>query len=61
MDRGLIRTGLFRFVLWEHIDRYEREGWMVIQNDLGPVHRVWAVLMWRCDCGGSSRESTGSL
>lgn len=45
----MIRTGLFRYVRWGDLDRYHREGWMVV-GDLGPVHGEWSVLMWHCEC-----------
>lgn len=46
----MIRNGLFRYVLHEHIEAFHRRGWMVAA-DLGPRHGQWSVLMWHCECG----------
>lgn len=45
----MIRTGLFRYVVYAKIDDYHRQGWMVV-GDLGVPHNNYSVLMWKCDC-----------
>lgn len=46
----MTRTGQFRYVRWQDVDAFHRDGWMVVA-DLGVPHGEYAVLMWRCDCG----------
>jgi hypothetical protein len=48
----MIRTGLFKYVLHENIEKHHRAGWMVVRS-LGASHGFYSVLMWRCDCGGA--------
>ena len=45
----MTRTGDFQFVRHSKIEKFERDGWMIV-DDLGPLHGRWSVLMWRCDC-----------
>ncbi len=45
----MTRTGLFRYVPWDSIDEFHRNGWMIVA-DLGPTHGTYCVLAWHCDC-----------
>ena len=46
----MIRTGLFRYVRYDDIDTYHKQGWLIVAN-LGKPHSLYSVLMWHCDCG----------
>lgn len=57
----MIRTGTFRYARYADLPALLRAGWM-ITADLGPVHRAYACLVWRCDCpeDGHSAPVAGS-
>jgi len=48
--KQLIRTGLFRYVRYDDIDTYHKQGWLIVAN-LDKPHSLYSVLMWHCDCG----------
>jgi hypothetical protein len=45
----MIRTGLFKYVRYDDIDAYHKQGWLIVAN-LGKPHSLYSVLMWHCDC-----------
>jgi hypothetical protein len=50
-----VRTGLFRYVRHQDIERYHKLGWMVVA-DLGAPHCHYSVLAWRCSNYGKCHE-----
>jgi hypothetical protein len=45
----MVRTGLFKYVIYELVDEHHKAGWMIV-SDLFCHHGFYAVLMWKCDC-----------
>jgi hypothetical protein len=41
----MIRTGIYRYVVWAEVDRYLAAGWI----PGGPVSG-YSAIMWACEC-----------
>lgn len=46
-----MRTGTFRYVIFEQVDRFVAAGWIV-----GNVASAHSVLMWACACNQEGRK-----
>jgi hypothetical protein len=51
MTDSMIRTGTFQYVKLHMIDEMHKAGWMIVDDFCHLHHGVYAVVMWKCDCG----------